>query len=147
MSVRLEATRRPCSEVGEEMKARVSAEGRLDRLALVRSPGGQRGFARNGGRRRDWVLDLELDFDPTALGEYWLANCQGFSVETLGGDEAVGVVDDVRVDPSTGRAVELEIAAGWFGRRRRSLPVEDVWAIVPLERVLMTRPTHDRRGR
>jgi hypothetical protein len=118
------------------MKGRISAEGRLDRLILVRGNASGGGQVRDGDSRRGWELVLELDFDPTALGEYWLQHCEYFVVATPSG-EAIGVVDDVCIDPSTGELASIELAAGWFGRRRFTLAVESVRAILPLERRLL----------
>lgn len=120
------------------MTGRLSAEGYLDRLALARKDQVESPLARNGSPRRVWQLELELDFDSTALGEYWLAHCHGFLVDTLA-DEPVGVVDDLRVDPSTGAAASLEISSpvGWFRNRRFLFAAEDVRVILPLERRLL----------
>jgi hypothetical protein len=76
------------------------------------------------------------------LGEYWLSNCHGFLVDTPAGGR-VGVVDEVRADTDSGRAASFEIAAGWFGRRRFLLPVENVYVILPLERRLLAEPVDD----
>jgi hypothetical protein len=53
------------------------------------------------------------------------------------------VLDDVRIDSSTGQPSSVEIAAGWFGRRRFVLPVEKVRVILPLERRLLAEPPDD----
>jgi hypothetical protein len=118
--------------VMKNVKARLSHEGHLDRLPLSRAPEP----ASPADRSRTWQLEIEFDFDPDSLGEYWLANCHAFLVDTPSGDCA-GVVDDVRLDPITGRTASLEIAAGWFGRHRVTVPAENVRVILPLERRLV----------
>lgn len=70
--------------------------------------------------------------------DYWLRHCHGFLVDSLEGEE-LGVVEDVRIDPQLGGIVSLEVAGGWFGRRRCLLAVTDVLAVEPGARRLLAR--------
>jgi hypothetical protein len=116
--------------------ARLSADGYLHPFPLARreNTDERRNHERLGTRA--WTLEVELDFDPTALAEYWLSHCHAFLVETSAGDD-LGVVDDVRLDVTTGQAVAIEVSAGWFGRRRFTLPAARVSVILPHERRLL----------
>jgi hypothetical protein len=58
-----------------------------------------------------------------------------FLVDAEDGTE-VGVVDQVLLDHA-GRAVQIDVGCGWFGRRRRTFDVEDVVAISPSRRLLV----------
>jgi hypothetical protein len=109
----------------------LSATGRLDRLALTRENG-----VRPASAPPAWRVEVEPAFDATAAGEYWLAHCEGFLVDTTSG-RPVGVVGDVRLDRTTLRAASLQVAGGWFGRRRIVTPVDRVRAVLPLERRLL----------
>jgi PRC-barrel domain protein len=126
----------PLSETIGATTGRVSSDGRLDRLALVRRSPVGRLPTRPGKRGGAWQVALELDFDPTALADYWLRNCHGFLIGTPS-DQAMGVVDDVHLNPSTGEVVSIEASGGWFGRRRFTVPVERVGGILPVERRLL----------
>lgn len=77
-----------------------------------------------------------MRLDPELL----LLESHGFLVDALH-DEPVGVVDEVVVDQE-GRPEALVVAAGWFGRRRFIVPVEDVDEIDPRGRRVRLR----RRG-
>jgi len=118
------------------MTGRISAEGHLDRLALARRNASGTRPTRDGRREAGWQAELELGFDPTALGEYWLEHCHRFLVDTPS-SQSVGVVDDVTVDPGIGKVASIEVSAGWCGRRRFTLPAESVQVILPLERRLL----------
>jgi hypothetical protein len=115
--------------------AHLSADGELDPFPITRRPVEARP-AGTADPARSWAVSVELDFDPTALGEYWLSRCHGFLVETPTGD-AIGVVDDVHVDQPSGQAISVAVAAGWFGRRRFSVPADNVRVILPHERRLL----------
>ena len=118
-----------------ELASRISARGHLDQLALVRRRSTR---TEDGPAGRVWHVELGLEFDPSALGEYWIANCHGFLVDTPAGVH-VGVVDDVLVPVSSQHAAALEISvpAGLFRTHRFVLPVETVRAILPLEKRLL----------
>lgn len=58
-----------------------------------------------------------------------------YLVDAADGTE-VGVVDEVFLDDA-GRAAWLEVACGWFGRRRCTFNVDDVVAVYPSERLLI----------
>jgi sporulation protein YlmC with PRC-barrel domain len=81
----------------------------------------------------------DLATDRFALDPY-LRTSHGFLVDTTQGSE-VGVVDEVVVDPATGRVVQLAVCGGWFGRRRRTITVEQVEGIDPLARRLVVSPS------
>lgn len=65
--------------------------------------------------------------------EAQLRSAHGFLVDTIDGRE-VGVVDEVTIDPRTDRVLRLEVCGGWFGRRRRTIDVDEISEIFPLER-------------
>jgi hypothetical protein len=90
-------------------------------------------------READWLVEVEVDLRGSNLDpEYWLSNCHGFLVDSeLGRD--VGVVDDVELEPASGRAAALVVASGWFGRRLCTIPVSRVLRIVPSEKRLVVR--------
>lgn len=93
--------------------------------------------AQRGDRERRWLPEVKLDLRDGALDpEYWLANCHGFLVDSESGRD-MGVVEDVELEHSSGRALALVVASGWFGRRRQTVPVEHVQTIFPRERRLV----------
>jgi sporulation protein YlmC with PRC-barrel domain len=95
--------------------------------------------AQRGRRGQGWLIEFELDLRGANLDpEYWLSNCHGFLVDSELGKE-IGVVDDVELEPASGRAVALVVASGWFGRRLRTIPVSDVLRIIPSEERLVVR--------
>jgi sporulation protein YlmC with PRC-barrel domain len=95
--------------------------------------------AQRGRRGQGWLIEFELDLRGANLDpEYWLSNCHGFLVDSELGRE-IGVVDDVELEPASGRAIALVVASGWFGRRLRTIPVSDVQRIVPSEERLIVR--------
>ena len=65
-----------------------------------------------------------------------IRNAHGFLVDTTHGRE-VGVVEDIVVDPATGKVVRIEVCGGWFGRRRRTIAPYQVEAIDPSIRLLV----------
>jgi hypothetical protein len=69
--------------------------------------------------------------------ETLLLQSHGFLVDAIP-DEAVGVVDDVIVDED-GHPSALVVSAGWFGRRRLTVPVAEVDEICPGDRRLRIR--------
>ena len=60
----------------------------------------------------------------------------GSHVDTTDGRE-VGIVEDVVVEPRTGRVVQIEVRGGWFGRRRRTVAPYQVEAVDPVARRLV----------
>lgn len=66
---------------------------------------------------------------------YWLAHCEGYLVDSPGG--RVGLVERVlRVEGE--RPEALVILAGMYGRRRLTIPVNEVDVILPYaQRVLL----------
>ncbi len=70
--------------------------------------------------------------------ELWLRNAHGFLADTVSG-EAVGVVEDVDADPQSGEVLALVVCCGWFGRRRFTVPVDEIVEIRPAERRLFLR--------
>ncbi len=100
---------------------------------LLRHLAGTAGHDRTEERRPD------RDTSFTEKGrDYWLRHCHGFLVDTVAGDE-VGVVDDVALDARAREAATLIVACGWFGRRRLSVPVDEVETILPGSRQLFLR--------
>ena len=95
-----------------------------------------------GDRERHWLIELEVDLRGTNLDpEDWLSNCHGFLVDSESGEE-IGVVDDVELEPGSGRAASLVVASGWFGRHVQTIAVADVQTIVPCEeRLVVSDPT------
>jgi sporulation protein YlmC with PRC-barrel domain len=103
-------------------------------LETLRQAGAQRDERAHG-----WLIEVDIDLRGANLDpEYWLSNCHGFLVDSELGRE-IGVVDDVELEPASGRAVALVVASGWFGRRLRTIPVSDVQRIVPSEERLIVR--------
>jgi hypothetical protein len=64
--------------------------------------------------------------------EYWLAHCEGFSVDSE--DGRLGSVDGVRHDPRFGDARVLAVRAGLFGKRLLIVPLTEIRSILPRER-------------
>jgi hypothetical protein len=77
----------------------------------------------------------------TRAGGDWIARCQGFGVVSPEG--RIGVVEEVRYGPSRrwDSPTELAVQAGREGKRRFIVPVDDIDAIVPDDRVVMLRST------
>jgi hypothetical protein len=69
----------------------------------------------------------------TPVCEYWLSRCEGFVVRA--GHRTLGVVDEVARDGT--RAGTIVLRKG--KHRRRALPADDVLAVVPARKVLLTR--------
>lgn len=105
---------------------------------LVLETFGEEGAQRDR-RAQERLIEVDVDLRGANLDpEYWLSNCHGFLVDSELGRE-IGVVDDVEVEPASGRAIALVVASGWFGRRLRTIPVSDVQRIVPSEERLIVR--------
>jgi hypothetical protein len=66
-----------------------------------------------------------------------LLQSHGYLVDAIP-DEAVGVVEDVLVDEH-GHPSALVVSAGWFGRRRLTVPVDEIDEICPGDRRLRVR--------
>ena len=120
---------------------RVSIDGRLDRLVLVRSVVIEDGAEHRWGRGGRWEVALDFDFDPTQAAEHWLANSHGFLVDTTSGDP-LGVVDDLRRHTRHGRAVLLEVNVGRRGARGLLLDAANVHALMPAERRMVADIVH-----
>jgi hypothetical protein len=70
--------------------------------------------------------------------DYWLAHCEGYTVESSQG--RVGLVEEVR-RTQDGRADNLAVLAGMLGRRRLIVPVSEVALIAPrTERITVRSP-------
>jgi hypothetical protein len=65
--------------------------------------------------------------------EYWLSRCEGFTVRA--GHRTLGVVEHVAHDGRHADTIVLRKGR----RRRRALPSNDVLAVVPARRMLLTR--------
>lgn len=88
------------------------------------------------GGTRPWLLELEIEVtipDPEEI----LAACEGFLVDDSNGRD-VGVVEEVETGPD-GAALSLLVAGGWFGRRRRRIPVDAIETIEPGGRRIVVR--------
>jgi hypothetical protein len=130
VSVVIRAGGRARGTAGRERSDRPSGAERLD--PEVPAPNGE-----SGKSDRAWLIELEVDLRGVRLDpEYWLSNCHGFLVDSEG-DEEIGVVDDVELEQDSGRAAAIVVASGWFGRRRRRIPVADVRAIFPSQERLV----------
>ena len=72
-------------------------------------------------------------------GGHWIARCQGFGV--VSPDGRIGTVEEVRYGPSRrwDSPTELAVQAGRGGKRRLIVPVADVAAVVPDDRVVVLR--------
>jgi hypothetical protein len=72
-------------------------------------------------------------------GGDWIARCQGFGV--VSPDGRIGTVEEVRYGPSRrwDSPTELAVQAGRGGRRRLIVPVDEIEAVVPEDRVVMLR--------
>jgi hypothetical protein len=77
--------------------------------------------------------------DSDRAGGDWIARCQGFGVVSPEG--RIGTVEEIRYGPSRrwDSPTELAIQAGRGGKRRLIVPVDDVAAIVPDDRLVMLR--------
>jgi sporulation protein YlmC with PRC-barrel domain len=95
---------------------------------------GERATVGRNGWSDNWV-----GFDRLAA-DAQLRSAHGFLVDTVDGRE-VGVVEDVTLDPATGRVARLEVCGGWFGRRRRMIAVDEISMIFPRERRITVAPT------
>jgi PRC-barrel domain len=85
---------------------------------------------------RAWWLDVAV-FVRLEDPEQLLQECKGFLVDSTD-NRPVGVVDAVETDEETGYASALEVAAGWFGRRRIRIPAEAIELVVPAyERIVV----------
>jgi hypothetical protein len=77
-----------------------------------------------------------LDFD----AETCLSQSEGFLVDSASGDP-IGIVNDVRVDPRSGKAVEFEVCAGPLGHERLAVTSEEIVAVLPgSKRLILDRP-------
>jgi hypothetical protein len=74
--------------------------------------------------------------DPERTGGDWIARCQGFGVVSPEG--RIGTVEEIRYGPSRrwDSPTELAIQAGRRGKRRLIVPVGDVAAVDPHDRVV-----------
>lgn len=66
---------------------------------------------------------------------YWLSRCEGFRVESPEG--RIGTVEGVRYGSRADRPDALVVRAGFFGRRRLTIPVDQVERINARERVVV----------
>jgi hypothetical protein len=91
--------------------------------------------AAENGRREDNVWSDRWSGPDRLTLEAQLRSTYGFLVDTTDGRE-VGIVDEVMLDDDA-RLVQLEVCGGWFGRRRRTVRVDDVVEIFPADRRLI----------
>jgi PRC-barrel domain len=69
------------------------------------------------------------------LPEHWLRHCQGFRVDSA--DGRIGTVENVRFDGPSPEPQALVIRVGLFGKRLLIVPVSEVKAILPHERLVV----------
>ena len=103
-------------------------------------------------RRHDSDAQPPKRIGDVVSGDAYLRSSHGFLVDFLvdGADGSeIGVVDEVEVDPTTGRPTRLHVGRGWFRRHRYVFGVEDVIAVDPAARrlVVSPRPGADATGR
>ena len=91
--------------------------------------------ATGSGRRENNVWSDSWSGPDRLTVEAQLRSTHGFLVDTTDFRE-VGIVDEVVLDED-GRVVRLEVCGGWFGRRRRTVRMDDVVEIFPAERRLI----------
>lgn len=91
--------------------------------------------ATQSGGRQDNVWSDSWSAPDRLTVEAQLRSTYGFLVDTTDSRE-VGIVDEVIVDEND-RVVRLEVCGGWFGRRRRTVRIDDVVEIFPGERRLI----------
>jgi hypothetical protein len=79
--------------------------------------------------------------EPVVLSEYWLSNCNGFTVDCA--DGRLGSVEAVRLDSRWAEGRVLAVRAGLFGKRLLIIPLGEIRSILPRERrvVLESSPT------
>jgi hypothetical protein len=72
-------------------------------------------------------------------GGDWVARCEGFGV--ISPDGRIGTVEEVLYGPSRrwDSPTELAVQAGRRGKRRLIVPVDEVAAVVPDDRVVVLR--------
>jgi hypothetical protein len=75
--------------------------------------------------------------DSELTGGDWIARCQGFGV--VSPDGRIGTVEEIRYGPSRrwDSPTELAVQAGRGGKRRLIVPVDDIAAVVPDDRLVM----------
>jgi hypothetical protein len=83
-----------------------------------------------------WRWPVEADPTLPRLAQV-LAGCHGFLIDDDCG-RAVGVVEDVVREPGSANPTRLLVVQGW-GRRRITVPVDDVVRVKPEARRLVTR--------
>jgi hypothetical protein len=99
---------------------------------------------------RVWQRVVDVDEGLPALTDV-LAGCQGFLVDDDCG-RAVGVVEDVVMDPDSSGPARLLVVQSW-GRRRLVVPLDEVVEVAPGGRRLVTAcraghlPQAERTGR
>jgi hypothetical protein len=86
---------------------------------------------------RTWWLDVAV-FVPLVDPEQLLQECEGYLVDSTD-NRPVGIVDGVETDEETGYVSALEVAAGWFWRRRLRIAVEAIELVVPADERIVVR--------
>ena len=100
-------------------------------------------------RSRAWAYE-ELLFGSThgrhreELGDYRLARCDGFRVDSPSG--YVGVVEGMRFGSRIDRPDLLEVRAGRLGRTLLLIPVEEVEDVSPDDECVVVRSAPDLHG-
>jgi hypothetical protein len=86
---------------------------------------------------RTWWLEVAA-FVRVEDPEQLLHECEGFLVDSTD-NRSVGIVDGVETEEETGYVSALEVAAGWFGRRRFRIAVEAIELVVPADERIVVR--------
>ena len=84
-------------------------------------------------------MDEEAEEAEEPRGGDWVARCEGFGV--IAPEGRIGTVEEIRYGPSRrwDGPTELAIQAGRRGKLRLIVPVEEVEAVVPDDRVVVLR--------
>jgi hypothetical protein len=83
-----------------------------------------------------------LDLD----AEKFFSQSEGFLVDSASGDP-IGIVNDVRLDPRSGKAVEFDVCVGSLGHHHLAVPAEEIVAVLPgSKRLILDRPPESRGG-
>lgn len=83
-----------------------------------------------------------LDLD----AERFLSQSEGFLVDSASGDP-IGIVNDVRLDARSGKAVEFDVCLGSLGHDHLAVPAEEIVAVLPgSKRLILDRPPESRGG-
>jgi len=78
--------------------------------------------------------------------ETCLSQSEGFLVDSASG-EPIGIVNDVRLDPRSRKAIEFDVCVGRFGHHHLAVTAEEIVAVLPgSKRLILDRPPESRGG-